>query len=210
MSPSFRHKMLNIENSPRCTLQCPSCKRTNFKIKYGQNVPLPGSDITPDQLKKCLKYFNRINFCGQHSDPIFGQHFIEMLKICKDRDVFTEVHTAASHKPETWWREAFLANINARWCFGIDGPPELSHLYRINQDGEQLFNMMCLAKELGIDTHWHYIVFSYNEHAVDRCRELAHAKGIKIQFKLSAREMGLPDSFAPINKKYDWRIYDER
>ena len=210
MSASFRHKMLNIENSPRCTLQCPSCKRTNFKIKYGQNVPLPGSDITPDQLKKCLKYFNRINFCGQHSDPIFGQHFIEMLKICKDRDVFTEVHTAASHKPETWWREAFLANINARWCFGIDGPPELSHLYRINQDGEHLFNMMCLAKELGIDTHWHYIVFSYNEHEVDRCRELARSKGIKIQFKLTAREMGLPESFAPINKKYDWKTYDER
>ena len=206
MSVSFRHKMLNIENSPRCTLQCPTCKRTKFKIENGQNAPLPGSDITPDQLKKCLKYFNRINFCGQHSDPIFGQHFIEMLKICKDRDVFTEVHTAASHKPETWWREAFLANINARWCFGIDGPPELSHLYRINQDGEHLFNMMCLAKELGIDTHWHYIVFSYNEHEIDRCRELAQSKDIKIQFKLSAR--GLPDSFAPINKKYDWRIYD--
>ena len=202
--------MLNIENSPRCTLQCPSCKRTNFKIKHGQNVPLPGSDITPDQLKKCLKYFNRINFCGQHSDPIFGRHFIEMLKICKDSNVFTEVHTAASHKPETWWREAFLANTDARWCFGIDGPPELSHLYRVNQDGEHLFNMMCLAKELGIDTHWHYIVFSHNEHAVDQYRELARSKGIKIQFKLSAREMGLSDSFAPINKKYDWRIYDER
>jgi hypothetical protein len=53
MSVSFRHKSLNIENSPRCTLQCACCKRTKFKIKYGQNVPLPGSDITPDQLKKC-------------------------------------------------------------------------------------------------------------------------------------------------------------
>ena len=202
--------MLNIENSPRCTLQCPTCKRTKFKIENGQNAPLPGSDITPDQLKKCLKYFNRINFCGQHSDPIFGRHFIEMLKICKDSNVFTGVHTAASHRPETWYRQAFLANINACWNFGIDGPPELSHLYRVNQDGEHLFNMMCLAKELGIDTHWHYIVFSYNEHEVDRCRELARSKGIKIQFKLTAREMGLPESFAPINKKYDWRIYDER
>lgn len=208
MSANFRHKMLNIENSPRCTLQCPSCKRTDFKIKYGQNVPLPGDDITPDQLKKCLKYFNRINFCGQHSDPIFGRHFIEMLKICKDRDVFTEVHTAASHKPETWWREAFLANINARWVFGIDGPPELSHLYRKNQDGEHLFNMMCLAKELGIkDTQWQYIVFSYNEHEMGRCKELADSKGIRIEFLISAR--GLPDGFAPKNKKYDWRTYDD-
>jgi len=208
MSASFRHKMLNIENSPRCTIQCPSCKRTDFKIKYGQNMPLPGNDISPDQLKKCLKYFNRIHFCGQHSDPIFGRHFIEMLKICKERNVFTEIATAASHKPETWWREAFLANTDARWCFGIDGPPELSHLYRKNQDGVHLFNMMCLANELGIDTHWHYIVFSYNEHEIDRCRELAYSKGMKIEFKLSAR--GLPDGFAPKNKKYDWSIYDDK
>ena len=208
MSFSFRHKILNIENSPRCTLQRPSCNRTKFKIKYGQNLPLPGSDITPEQLKKCWKYFNQISFCGQHSDPIFGQHFIEMLKICKDSNVFTEVHTAASHKPETWWREAFLANTNARWSFGIDGPPELSHLYRINQDGVHLFNMMCLAKELGIDAHWQYLVFSYNENDIERCRELAQSKGIKIYFKLSARDA--PDGFAPINKKYDWRIYDER
>lgn len=206
MSFSFRHKMLNIENSPRCTLQCPTCKRTDFKIKYGQNVPLPGKDITPEQLKKCLKYFNRIHFCGQHSDPIFGQHFIEMLKICKDRNVFTEIATAASHKPKAWWREAFLANTDARWVFGIDGPPELSHLYRKNQDGEHLFNMMCLAKELGLnDVWWHYIVFSYNEHEIDRCKELADSKSIKIEFKLSAR--GLPDNFAPKNKKYDWRAY---
>jgi hypothetical protein len=129
-----------------------------------------------------------------------------MLKICKDRNVFTEITTAASHKPEAWWREAFLANTDARWVFGIDGPPELSHLYRKNQDGEHLFNMMCLAKELGLnDVWWHYIVFSYNEYEVDRCREIAHSKGIKIQFKLSAR--GLPDNFAPKNKKYDWRAY---
>lgn len=206
---NFRHKMLNIENNTRCTLQCPTCKRTDFKIKYGQNAPLPGKDITPEQLKKCLKYFNRIHFCGQHSDPIFGQHFIEMLKICKDANVYTEIHTAASHKPETWYREAFLANTNAHWVFGIDGPPEKSHLYRKNQDGEHLFNMMCLAKELGIkEVWWAYLIFSYNEYEIDRCKELAHSKDIKIEFKLSAR--GLPDNFAPKNKKYDWRIYNDK
>jgi hypothetical protein len=68
--------------------------------------------------------------------------------------------------------------------------------------------MMCIAKELGIDAQWQYLVFSYNENDIDRCRKLAQSKGIKIQFKLSAR--GLPDGFAPINNKYDWRTYDDK
>ena len=82
MTISFKNTTLNIETNPRCTLQCPSCKRTDFKEYYGQNAPLPGGDLTVKDLEKCLKYFNRIEFCGQHSDPIFSPYLIDMLKLC--------------------------------------------------------------------------------------------------------------------------------
>lgn len=207
MAQSFRTRTLNIENNPRCTLQCPTCKRTDFKEKYGQNVPLPGKDLTLVELKKCLKYFNSIAFCGQHSDPIFGKYFYEMLKICKENNVHTSVHTAASHRPEDWWRKAFLANTDAHWIFGIDGPPELSHKYRVNQDGEHLFNMMCIGKELGINVSWQYIIFNYNEDYIDDCTRLAKSKNISIELIIPSR--GLPESLMPKSNKYNWRNYEK-
>ena len=106
-----------------------------------------------------------------------------------------------------------LVNSNLSEDLKLKGANKIGQI--ISDQGNKISTLMLplalnFAKELGIDTHWHYIVFSYNEHEVDRCRDLARSKGIKIQFKLTAREMGLSDSFAPINKKYDWRIYDER
>jgi len=128
MAISLRRKILNIDTNVKCTLQCPSCKRTDFKEKFGQNVALPGRNLTVEDLKKCLKYFNRIEFCGQHSDPIFSPYLIDMLSLCYDAKVWTEVITAATGRPQTWYQEAFLANPDCQWIFGIDGPPNLSHI----------------------------------------------------------------------------------
>ena len=39
---------------------------------------------------------------------------------------------------------AFKSNPKANWIFGIDGMPEESKQYRVNQDGEKLFKIMFL------------------------------------------------------------------
>ena len=43
--------------------------------------------------------------------------------------------------------EAFKANPDAQWTFNIDGLPHQSHQYRINQNGNKLFDIMNKAKE---------------------------------------------------------------
>ena len=48
----------------------------------------------------------------------------------------------------SWYIKAFKANINARWIFGIDGLPNESHNYRVNQDGEKLFNVIVESKKV--------------------------------------------------------------
>ena len=73
------------------------------------------------------------------------------------------MHTAASHRSEYQFEQFFKANPNAKWYFGIDGLPQDSHNYRIGQDGEHVFSMMMLAKDMGLDVVWQYIVFDYNE-----------------------------------------------
>ena len=175
---NFSNIRLNIENSPRCTLECSMCKRvTYFDLHNTKNVP--GIDLSLKDFKKCLDFFKKgVSFCGQLSDPIFNKDFIEMLKMCNDNKVDTRVMTAATGRKENWYKSAFLANPNATWTFGIDGPPHLSHLYRKNQNGKFLFEMMILAKEMGLKVYWQYIVFDYNEKYLEDCKK--YSKLLKI------------------------------
>lgn len=176
-----QQKSLNIDIGFRCTLQCSECVRTKF-IKL--NKPLLGKDLTISQFNKISNFFKgrKIEFCGSWSDPIFNPDFLLMLEMCKEKNIEAVVHTAASHKPESWYREAFAANADATWIFGIDGLPSESHKYRVNQDGEKLFNIMLLAKSLNIKTVWQYIVFEYNRHNIEKAKEIA--KKEKINFLL--------------------------
>lgn len=163
-------KKLNLETGIRCTLQCPDCART-IMMKNGEKPP--GRDLTIKQFNKLTNFFKEIHFCGGWSDPIFNPDFIKMLKLSKEKNVSVTVHTAASHKSKSWFQEAFEANTSAEWIFGIDGLPEESHKYRINQDGIKLFDMMILAKNLGIYVKWQYLIFDYNRQSLPKAKELA-------------------------------------
>ena len=175
---NFKDKKVNIDLGVKCTLQCHGCARESWRIFSG-GKPIPGQDMTLAQFDKLTNYFKKISFCGTYSDPIFNVNFLDILKMCKDKKIGPEISTAASHKPKNWWKKAFAANLDARWIFGIDGLPEESFLYRKNQDGEKLFNMMTLAKRMGMKrVDWQYIVFSYNENNIKEARELANSYGI--------------------------------
>ena len=186
---NFANRIINIENNPRCTLECSICKRTTyFHLNDTKNVP--GIDLSLKDFKKCLDFFKKeVIFCGQLSDPIFNKDFIEMLKICNDNKVDTTINTAATGRKEQWYKKAFLANPNAKWCFGIDGPPHLSHLYRINQKGEFLFEMMILAKEMGLKVYWQYIVFDFNEKYLEDCKKYSKLLKIDMMVMYSQRSL---------------------
>ena len=184
----LNQRRINIDTSNKCTLQCPGCRREDFRR---EGLPIPGEELTIDQFDKITDFFKQVSFCGTFSDPIFNRYFLDILKMCKSKNVKARVYNAASHKPEKWYKEAFRAYTGARWLFGIDGLPEESHKYRINQDGRKLFNMMLLAIEEGIKVEWQYLIFDYNKDSIPECRELAKKHGIKFtlcatnRFKIS-------------------------
>lgn len=185
---NFANIRLNIENSPRCTLECNQCKRTTYHYLHDtKNVP--GIDLSIKNFKKCLDFFKGgITFGGQLSDPIFNKDLIEMLKMCKDTETNTRVLTAATGRKEDWYKKAFLANTDTVWTFGIDGPPHLSHKYRKNQNGEFLFEMMMMAKEIGLRVYWQYIVFDYNEKYLEDCKKYSKNLQIPMQVIYSQRK----------------------
>lgn len=175
---------INLDISHRCTLECPKCLRSFYK---SNDTRVPGYDMTVDEYVKVIGYFKHINFCGNVSDPVFNPHLITFLKLNYERAISCEVHNAATGKPLSWYKRAFEANPKARWIFGLDGFPEDSHQYRINQDGEALFDAMKLCASMGLDTTWRCIVFKYNESHIKQCQRIANYYGVKFEQVHSSR-----------------------
>jgi len=204
----FLRKKINIDITYRCPLMCPNCQRqTRFTSK---GLKVPGEDISLENFEKISKHFKRINFCGQVSDPVHHPNFLEILEITRRNNNSVSVHHASAAKPEKWYPKAFKANPNATWWFGIDGLPEDSHKYRVNQDGEKLFRIMLESKKyLKTDPIWQYIIFNYNENDIDYARLLAEKSGVNFMTLLSSRWIGENDPLRPTIDEYSLSLKED-
>ncbi len=195
-------KGINIDISNRCPLECMRCQRqTNFTLE-GRKVY--GRDATMDEIRKLSDYFSSFNFCGQLSDPVHHPKFIEILDYLYKKDIQVTVHNASSQKPMKWYIKAFQAHPRAKWIFAIDGLPEESNMYRINQDGEKLYKVMLEAKKhLRQTPSWQFIVFSYNEHNLEKAKKMAVDEGLMFIVLHSSRWMNEDDPLRPTQKEYN-------
>ena len=195
-------KGINIDISNRCPLECMRCQRqTNFTLE-GRKVY--GRDATMDEVRKLSDYFSSFNFCGQLSDPVHHPHFVDILEYLYKKDIQVTVHNASSQKPKHWYIKAFQAHPRAKWIFAIDGLPEESNMYRVNQDGKKLYEVMLEAKKhLKQTPSWQFIVFSYNEHNLEKAKQMAIDKGLMFIVLHSSRWMGEDDPLRPKSKEYN-------
>ena len=178
----LNRRSLNIDLSARCPLECPRCQRQFDWRDKGEKVP--GRDITMSEIVKLAKFYNKFHFCGQLSDPIHHPKFDEILKHLHDNNIEAVIHNASSAKPKQYYIKCFKAHPTARWVFGIDGLPEESNMYRINQDGKKLFDIMLEAKK------------------ILKCIEMAKQNDIPIMISQSSRWFGDEDVYKPKNKEY--------
>ena len=197
-------KGINIDISNRCPLECMRCQRqTNFTF-HGRKVY--GKDATMDEVKKLAAHFTQLNFCGQLSDPVHHPKFIEILDYLYKKDIQVTVHNASSQKPMKWYIKAFQANNKAKWTFGIDGLPEQSHIYRVNQDGKKLYDIMLESKKyLKRRPVWQYLIFKYNEHNIEKAKQMAKEAGVTFMLLQSSRWNSEDDPLRP-SKKYDMSL----
>lgn len=197
-APLFWHRLdaLNVDLSHRCPLECHLCGRQrHFKNK---GLTVPGQDLSISDFEKITNKFDKIAFVGQFSDPIHHPEFHKILEICLKKKIKIEVHTASSLKSTEFFVEAFKTNPHAKWVFGIDGLPHQSHIYRKNQDGEKLFNVMLEAKKyLKITPVWQFIIFRYNEDKIDEAMNIAKEKGLNFALINSARWESENDPLKP-------------
>lgn len=189
---------VNVDLSARCGLECSRCQRQTY---YDNSKEIPGHDLTIEDFMKITDMFKTINFCGQLSDPVHNKYFIDILRLCKTKNVGGTIHNASSLKSKEWYIEAFKAHPDMRWIFGIDGLPKDSCMYRVNQDGEKLFDIMLESKKyLKTIPVWQYIIFSYNENDIDEAKQIAKDNGVKFNLNYSSKWFTEDDPLRPKNK----------
>ena len=179
LDEKFYDQSINLDITNRCPLQCPACLRQS--LLYNKNRKLY-KEMTTDEIIKIAKTFSRIEFCGQQSDPLCHPDILDFIWIAGS--VKLEIHTATSHKNKEFYKEAFnRSRKRVTWIFGLDGLPEDSCKYRVNQDGVHLFEMMKMGSKMGVNIVWQYIVFKYNQNNIEQSKQMA--KDYNMEFRLS-------------------------
>ena len=57
--------------------------------------------------------------------------------------------------------------------FGVDGLDKKSEIYRIGSNFEQVWETMKMGVAMNYPIVWQYIIFLYNEHEIERAKEMA-------------------------------------
>lgn len=184
MSVFLKQKTINLEIAGSCPLKCPACFRQDSRFQKVRNKL---ENLSLRDFEKIADWFQEIIFCGNMSDPTVHPDFVKMLEQLNIRNVVTHVANAASHRSLEWYKDAFSANPAAFWVFGIDGLPQSSHRYRINQDGEKLFSVMCEARKMGMNVLWQFFIFNYNESEISAALKLAQDNGLPIKILKTKR-----------------------
>jgi len=185
----YKNSSINLDITDKCLLKCPNCMRTNRKTLHKR-----GSDISLADFEKIAKFFPSLMFCGNMSDPIYHPKFIDILKICDRHSREVKIHTNGWGKKGNFWPQAYeLTRLEEKrtprytWKFALDGLPNESHKYRVNQKGEEVWEIMKQGATSGCDIEWHYIVFRYNQDHIDQARQMARDNGITFVMIESSR-----------------------
>lgn len=184
---AIRKPMVNVDASNKCIVQCSLCERHAHPKELATKKINESGDISIANVKKLVKYFDMLNFCGTISDAIYHRNFLDILA-CLDKNKYYRVNTNGSGKKLKWYKQAYeLSGPHVEWAFSLDGTGESSAIYRINQNTQQTWGAMLLAREMDIRVIWKFVVFKFNEHQIDEAIELSKTYGFKFELVKSTR-----------------------
>ena len=208
----IKEQKINFEPGIICRLKCPACfmreeglhdRKMIHSKRYKEQAWDRRYNVSLEKYKTIFETFNRYEFCGNLSDPIYHPDFVDTLKHLKGRHKKILFRTNGSGKSKKWWEEVFklCQGEQWKWTFALDGLPKDSHKYRINQDGEQVWEMMKLGREMfDANIEWQWIVFKYNQYEIQEGNLMAAQYGINFDYYHSTRWVGDLVKYKPIAK----------
>lgn len=182
-------KLMHIEVTSRCVLDCPACARTWFVGKFKRSFPK--HDLNLNDLEKfldCESGSKETNFLlnGNHGDPIYYPHLLDMFKRFRNKNF--SISTNGSYQKSNFWHElADLVTSHDTIFFSIDGLEEDNHLYRRNADWKSIMmglDIMCRSQARII---WKTLIFQYNQDKIDLIKNFAESKGAIFHVDITER-----------------------
>ena len=183
MLTSFNLNIVQVEVSSKCTLKCPRCPRTEFRLPY------LNQEINLETFKKCftpeiLSYIKHLIFCGHTGDPIYASDFLEIISYVKNNSKTSiRITTNGSYKKESWWINlSQLLDHNDVITFSIDGwDNESNNQYRINSDWTSIIEAIRTVKKYSkCILKWSTIYFSFNQNNIDNIIDIAKSLGCDV------------------------------
>lgn len=161
-------RMLRVEPSYYCTLDCPGCVPLSVRQGHQQDFQLDPATldrIVADLVAAGLE-IDAIDFQG-HGEPVLNPRLWEMARRCRERspESWITVTTNAQAKFRPHFVESGLDEVNC----AIDGVDAASYEpYRVNGDFELAWRFMTEFTAAGrsssrqVRVVWKYVVFEHN------------------------------------------------
>jgi len=193
LGPGSRPKMLSIEPTSRCNLNCPFClvgQQNSLESTEHDLLPRGMGDMEWSLFEKIVKdavEFGietlQLHFQGE---PLLYKRFPEMVKKGKSAGLRTQAFTNGLPLTKQKADEILLAGLD-HLRFSVDGATQKTYeLNRVGGEFNKVYrNMDMMVKSAkkhnsNIDLMWQFIALSNNEHEIDKAREMA--KVIDIPF----------------------------
>ena len=207
---------VHVELSNKCNAMCPQCGRNQIVDGKLQVKPtMQTGELILEDYKKIFddKFYNnfhldKVNFCGNRSDPSASKDLFEIIDYVKSRDNSTRVHIATNGglKTTDWWRKCgkLMSDINHWVDFGIDGLEDTHHIYRQRTNFKKVIANATAFIEGGGKASWQFLVFKHNQHQLDDAKALAKKLGF-VQFK----EVYTPRFWTKGGERLEFKVKDK-
>ena len=207
----------HIELSNKCNAMCPQCGR-NFIDKDGVLKVKPTmqtGELVLEDYKKIFddKFYNtfklnKINYCGNRSDPIASRDLHEIVDYAysRDKETIITIATNGSLKTIEWWSKfgKLMSDKKHQIVFGLDGLSDTHHIYRQKTDFKKVISNAKTFIQNGGRAEWQMLVFKHNQHQIDDAKQMAKEIGFT-----SFKEVYTPRFWSKEGQRLEFKSKDK-
>ena len=176
-------KILQFEISSMCNVLCLGCVRTASNFNTKKSVIEDKHYLKIENFKRLIIQFGsieRVEFCGTIDEPMMHPQFLDMIEFLVSVGIRFHVHTNGSLRNKSdWTKLGKLSRDNGVVNFSIDGFKEEHEFYRQKSNYEKIIENAQAFLDAGGIANWQMVVFPWNEHQIEDCRQ----KSVKMGFK---------------------------
>ena len=208
---------VHIELSNKCNAMCPQCGR-NYIDKDGVLKVKPTMQTGELILEDYKKIFddefydtfdlNKINYCGNRSDPIASRDLHEIVEYAYSKNNKTNIVIATNGglKTTEWWSKfgKLMSDKKHNVVFGLDGLEDTHHIYRQRTNFNKVISNAKTFIQNGGIAEWQMLVFKHNQHQIDEAKQMAKDIGFK-----SFKEVYTPRFWSKEGQRLEFKTKDE-